>query len=175
MEKQDRIIFVSIKVHKIKTAISMALKINQEAPDFTLPSTSGSSFQLSEDFKGKFCLLFFYPKDQTKGCTQEVCSFRDNFHLFSKLDIPLVGISRDSIASHQEFKEMHKLPFELLADESGAVCKAYKALMPIVRVPKRITYLLNAKHEIVAVHEGLFDGPAHVEAMMKEVQALTKG
>ncbi|AGA79148.1 peroxiredoxin [Echinicola vietnamensis] len=152
----------------------MALQKNTKAPDFSLPSTSGDLFKLSENFKGKSALIFFYPKDQTKGCTQEVCSFRDNFSVFSSLEIPIVGISRDSIASHQEFKKMHRLPFELLCDEDGSVCKQYKALMPLIKMPKRITYLLNAQHEIVAVHEGLFDGPAHVKAMMEEVKALEK-
>ncbi|AWW32460.1 peroxiredoxin [Echinicola strongylocentroti] len=150
----------------------MSLKKNTKAPDFTLPSTAGKDFRLAGDFKGKPALIFFYPKDQTKGCTQEVCSFRDNFGVFSSLDISLVGISRDSIASHQEFKKMHQLPFELLSDEDGSVCKQYKALMPLIKIPKRITYLLNDAHEIVAIHEGLFDGPAHVKSMMEEVKEL---
>lgn len=152
----------------------MALKIQQKAPDFTLPSTSGQSFTLSRDFANSYCLLFFYPKDQTKGCTQEVCSFRDNFHAFRNLDIPIVGISRDSIESHHKFKEMHRLPFELLSDKDGTVCKQYKALMPLINMPKRITYLLDKHHQIISIHEGLFDGPAHVKAMMEEIEKLKR-
>ncbi|GGF29350.1 peroxiredoxin [Echinicola rosea] len=150
----------------------MPLQKNTKAPDFSLPSTSGQNFRLSENFKEKAALIFFYPKDQTKGCTQEVCSFRDNFQAFKSLEIPIVGISRDSLTSHQEFKQMHRLPFELLSDEDGSVCKQYKALMPLIKMPKRITYLLNPSHEIIAVHEGLFDGPGHVKAMLEEVKGM---
>lgn len=150
----------------------MSLKKHKKAPDFALPSTSNKTFKLSEDFKGKACLIFFYPKDQTKGCTQEVCSFRDNFQFFRSLDIPLVGISRDSVESHEEFKKLHQLPFELLSDQDGKVCKAYNALIPLIKVPKRITYLLDKDHKIVSIHEGLLDGPAHVEAMMEQIQKI---
>ncbi|WP_200979103.1 peroxiredoxin [Echinicola sp. 20G] len=152
----------------------MALKTQTKAPNFSLSSTSEKTFTLSEDFKGKSCLIFFYPKDQTSGCTKEVCSFRDNFQLFKSLDIPIVGISRDSIESHETFKKMHQLPFELLSDTDGKVCKAYDALMPIIKMPKRITYLLDKEHRIVAFHEGLLDGPAHVKAMMEEVKDFAK-
>ncbi len=148
----------------------MALRIGQKAPNFTLPSTSGKKFSLYGDFKGQACLLFFYPKDQTKGCTQEVCSFRDNFSIFQELNIPIVGISRDDIKSHLKFKSDHQLPFELLSDNGGATCKAYKALVPVLNIPKRITYLLDNNHHITAVHEGFFDGQAHVERMIEEVQ-----
>ncbi|GAB3647720.1 hypothetical protein GCM10028791_10200 [Echinicola sediminis] len=150
----------------------MPLKKFVKAPDFSLPSTNKKTFQLSKDFKDKACLIFFYPKDQTKGCTKEVCSFRDNFQFFKSLDIPIVGISRDDIKSHEEFKELHQLPFELLSDKSGKVCKAYDAMMPIVRMPKRVTYLLDENHQIVAAHEGLMDGPAHVRAMMEVLDGL---
>lgn len=148
----------------------MALKTGQKAPSLELPSTSGQNFSLKEDFKGKACLIFFYPKDQTKGCIQEVCSFRDNFRIFQQLDISIVGISRDDTKSHLQFKEDHQLPFELLSDRKGEVCKAYKALVPILGIPKRITYLLDKNHHITAVHEDFFDGKAHVAHMIEELQ-----
>ncbi|MDN3670980.1 peroxiredoxin [Echinicola jeungdonensis] len=150
----------------------MALNIGQKAPDFTLESTSGKKFILGENFKNQACLIFFYPKDQTKGCTKEVCSFRDNFHVFKDLNIPIVGISRDDIPSHLKFKNDHQLPFELLSDPNGEVCKSYGALMPVLNIPKRITYLLDNNHQIMAVHEGLFNGPKHVEKMVDELTQI---
>jgi len=121
----------------------MALSINTKAPDFTLASTDGNDFTLSKDMANKACVIYFYPKDFTPGCTQEACSFRDSHHVLANLDIPVFGISRDSIRTHLKFKEAHQLPFELLSDPSGKVCKAYNALVPILKIPKRVTYLLN--------------------------------
>lgn len=148
----------------------MALKINTQAPDFTLASTSGKDVTLSNDLSGKPCIVYFYPKDFTPGCTKEACSFRDHFEEFRGLDIDIFGISRDSIESHLDFKEKHNLPFELLSDPSGKVCKAYKALIPVVGVPKRITYLLDSEHKIVAVNESMFDALGHIQAMIQEVK-----
>ncbi|MGB0525702.1 MAG: peroxiredoxin [Flammeovirgaceae bacterium] len=148
----------------------MALKLNSQAPDFTLASTGGGEITLSSDLAGKPCIIYFYPKDFTPGCTKEACSFRDHFEEFRGLDIDIFGISRDSIESHHDFKKKHNLPFELLSDPSGAVCKKYKALIPVVGVPKRITYLLDASHKIIAVNESMFDALGHIQAMIKEVK-----
>jgi len=145
----------------------MALALKSKAPDFTLPSTSGNSFTLSEDMAGKSCVIYFYPKDFTPGCTKEACSFRDSHHVLSNLDIPVFGISKDSIETHHKFKKEHQLPFELLSDTKGKVCKAYDALIPIIKVPKRITYLLNEAHKIEAVFDSMFDAAGHIKAILK--------
>jgi peroxiredoxin Q/BCP len=147
----------------------MALKINDPAPDFELPATNGKKISLRRDLAGKPCVLYFYPKDFTPGCTKEACEFRDQFATFRNLNVDVFGISRDSIASHQKFKEEHKLPFELLSDVSGEVCKAYKALIPIVGVPKRISYLLDAEHKIVAVYQDFFGAEEHIKAMLEKL------
>ncbi|WP_114750457.1 peroxiredoxin [Pleomorphovibrio marinus] len=148
----------------------MALEKGTKAPDFILPSTSGKQFHLSKDFGGKACIIYFYPKDFTKGCTAEACEFRDHFESFRELDIPIVGISRDTISSHQKFKKEHRLPFELLSDAKGGVCEDYDALIPIVRMPKRITYLLNKNHRIEAVFQDMFDAKSHISKMVEEVK-----
>lgn len=144
----------------------MALALKSIAPDFTLPSTSGEPFTLSKDMAGKSCVIYFYPKDFTPGCTKEACSFRDSHHVLSNLDIPVFGISKDSIATHQKFKKEHQLPFELLSDTTGKVCKAYNALIPVIKVPKRITYLLNKEHKIEAVFDSMFDAAGHIRVML---------
>lgn len=149
----------------------MALALNSHAPDFTLPSTTGSDFRLSRDMAGKPCVIYFYPKDFTGGCTAEACSFRDHFEAFRDLDVAVIGISRDSIATHRQFIKQYKLPFELLSDEDGTVTKLYRAAMPLIGMPKRITYLLDATHQIVAVHEALFENSEHVRAMLKVLRA----
>ncbi len=151
----------------------MALKISSKAPDFTLPSTSGQSFTLNKII-GRPCILYFYPKDFTAVCTKEACDFRDQFEVFKALDIPVFGISRDSIKTHHKFKAAHRLPFELLSDAQGAVAKKYDALIPIVGLTKRVTYLLDENHIIHAVYGNLLASDKHVKAMVKSVEGLMK-
>jgi peroxiredoxin Q/BCP len=149
----------------------MALKIGKKAPDFTLPSTSGKDFSLSKDCKGKACIIYFYPKDFTKVCTAEACEFRDQFAAFRDLDIPVLGISRDDMPTHLRFKKEYKLPFELLSDEKGNVCNAYDALIPLIRVPKRITYFIDQDHIIQGVFSDMFESKKHVEEMIKMIKS----
>jgi peroxiredoxin Q/BCP len=94
------------------------------APDFTLPASDGSSVTLSA-LRGQWVVLYFYPKDDTPGCTTEACSFRDNWHTLEKRGVRVLGISRDSVKSHQKFAEKYGLPFTLLSDENGAVTENY--------------------------------------------------
>jgi peroxiredoxin Q/BCP len=99
--------------------------IGKTAPDFTLPSTSGEPISLKQ-FKGKkTVVLYFYPKDETPGCTKEACAFRDLSADFEKVGAVILGISNDPMESHLKFREKHKLPFELLSDEDASVSKAY--------------------------------------------------
>ena len=149
----------------------MPLKENEPAPDFTLPSTSGKSFTLSKDLNNKPCILYFYPKDFTAGCTKEACQFRDTFDVFRNVDIEVIGISRDNIESHLRFKKQYKLPFELLSDGSGKVAGLYKALVPVIGMTRRITYLLDKNHRIAAVFESMFDAEKHIATMVEKVKS----
>ncbi|KYG82877.1 peroxiredoxin [Roseivirga echinicomitans] len=149
----------------------MALKIGSKAPEIKLKSTSGKTFELSLDLKGKPCIIYFYPKDFTPGCTEEACTFRDAFSDFRDLDVTVIGISKDSISSHQKFKKEHNLPFELLSDPTGKVCKSYDALIPLIKVPKRITYLLDPKHNVVAEYQDMFGAKKHIEVMLKKMKS----
>ncbi|UZR94337.1 peroxiredoxin [Chondrinema litorale] len=149
----------------------MALANQTKAPDFTLPSTSGEDFSLYNDMSGKPCIIYFYPKDFTRGCTKEACSFRDTHEEFKGLDIEIFGISKDSIETHLKFKKEYQLPFDLLSDKSGDVCKKYKALIPVIGIPKRITYLLDKDHKIVASFDNMFDFNGHIKEMIKQVKS----
>ncbi|ACJ32752.1 thioredoxin-dependent thiol peroxidase [Anoxybacillus flavithermus] len=94
------------------------------APDFTLPASNGENVTLSQ-FRGKYIVLYFYPKDMTPGCTTEACEFRDQYEIFTELGAVVIGISPDSIERHKKFIEKHRLPFLLLADEKQDVAKLY--------------------------------------------------
>lgn len=151
----------------------MALRIGKKAPDFKLHSTTGQILKMSEDLKGKAFILYFYPKDFTRGCTAEACEFRDQFDSFRDLDIPVFGVSKDSITTHQKFKKVHKLPFDLLSDPDGKVSKSYDALIPLIKVPKRVTYLIDEKHEIAGVFSDMFESKGHIENMLSKLKKIT--
>lgn len=150
----------------------MALLTGIKAPNFTLPSTNRPEFTLYKE-EGPI-ILYFYPKDFTPGCTKEACSFRDSFEDFKQLDVKVIGISRDSIERHRSFKKKHNLPFELLADTDGEICALYDALVPIIKIPKRVTYLLDKDFNIIDVHDQLFGYAAHVERMKTKLSQLKK-
>ena len=100
------------------------LKAGDKAPEFTLKDDGGRDVSLS-DFKGKTVVLYFYPKDDTPGCTKEACDFRDSHRRFQARGAAVLGVSRDPASSHARFKKKHGLPFPLLSDEDGRACRAY--------------------------------------------------
>ncbi len=102
----------------------MSLDIGAKAPDFTLPTDGEGSVTLSK-LKGKKVVLYFYPKDDTSGCTAEACAFRDMFPRFKKMDAVVIGISRDSVTAHDKFKKKYELPFTLGSDAEGKVTEKY--------------------------------------------------
>ena len=102
----------------------MSVEPGDKAPDFTMPTDGGGKVTLSE-LKGKKVVLYFYPKDDTSGCTAEACGFRDSFPDYGGTGAVVIGISKDSVASHDKFKKKHGLPFILASDTGGDVCEKY--------------------------------------------------
>ncbi|MBB5175071.1 thioredoxin-dependent thiol peroxidase [Texcoconibacillus texcoconensis] len=102
----------------------MAVNVGEKAPDFTLTSQDGEQVQLS-DYRGKYVVLYFYPKDMTPGCTTQACDFRDHHESFADQNAVILGVSPDPIERHQKFIDKHELPFHLLADEDHKVAEAY--------------------------------------------------
>ena len=130
------------------------LEIGTKAPDFTLPDQNGNLHSLSE-YRGKKVILYFYPKDNTAGCTKQACGFAERYPQFTEKGAVVLGVSKDSVASHKKFEEKYGLPFTLLADPELAAIQAYdvwqekknygKTYMGVVRT----TYLIDEKGKIV--------------------------
>ena len=129
-----------------------------EAKDFNLPDQDGKFHKLS-DYKGKWVVLYFYPKDDTPGCTKEACNFRDSLQGLQKLGVQILGVSKDPISSHKKFAEKYGLNFPILSDESKAVIKAYKSWGVKKFMGKefegviRNTYLIDPKGKIKKFYE----------------------
>jgi peroxiredoxin Q/BCP len=123
--------------------------VGQAAPAFRLPDQDGNNRSLA-DYQGKWVVLYFYPKDDTPGCTQEACLFRDDLHKLTRLGAQVIGISVDDSASHAEFARKYHLPFPLLADKNGAVADSYGALMNLglVKFARRYTFLIDPQGKI---------------------------
>jgi peroxiredoxin Q/BCP len=154
----------------------MGLKAGDKAPDFTLPVDGGGKVSL-KDLKGKKLVLYFYPKDDTPGCTTEACAFRDALPDFSRVKAAILGVSKDSVASHDKFKKKFKLPFPLASDADGAVCEAYgtwveksmygKTYMGI----ERATFLIDETGVIRAIWRKV-KADGHAEEVLKAAEAL---
>ncbi|MDO8504087.1 MAG: thioredoxin-dependent thiol peroxidase [bacterium] len=138
----------------------MQMKPGQEALDFTLPDQNGKLRTLSE-YTGSWVLLYFYPKDDTPGCTKEACVIRDSFAEFKKTGVEVLGVSVDSIASHKKFEEKYGLPFILLADENKEVVKKYGVWAPKKFMGReyfgthRTSFLINPKGKIAKVYKNV--------------------
>jgi peroxiredoxin Q/BCP len=148
------------------------VEVGSVAPDFTLPSQSGDMVSL-EDFLGhKPVILFFYPKDDTPGCTKQACAFRDNYEEFRKLDAKVIGISSDSVESHESFAARYNLPFTLLSDEGGIVRKLYGVPNTFGLFPGRVTYVIDQEGVVRHVFSSQVEAARHVEEALKTVRSV---
>jgi peroxiredoxin Q/BCP len=145
------------------------------APAFELPDQQGEIRRL-EDYGGKWLVLYFYPKDNTPGCTTQACEFRDDIFAFRRLGAEIVGISLDDVETHMAFAEEHGLPFALLADEGGAVAERYGVLrnFGVVKLASRQTFLISPDG-VVARHYEKVDVNQHSEEVLRDIAALSGG
>lgn len=153
-----------------------AIEAGTPAPDFTMPTDGGGSVTLSA-LRGKPVILYFYPKDDTSGCTSEACGFRDQLPDFSGLDAVIIGVSKDSVASHDKFKAKYELPFTLASDKETGVAEAYGVWVEKSMYGRkymgleRATFLID-KDGIVRNVWRKVKVTGHVAAVLKALQAL---
>lgn len=136
--------------------------VGERAPDFTAPKGGGGEFHLGEVLGQRAVVLYFYPKDDTPGCTAEACGFRDNGAAFAAAGAEVVGVSGDPVASHDRFAAKYDLPFTLVSDVSGEVRRLY-GVTPQGPLPSRATFVIDAQGVVRSVLASLPSAPQHVE------------
>ena len=151
-------------------------KIGKMAPDARVQATGDKSFKLSE-LRGRNVVLYFYPRDNTSGCTREGQDFRDHYARFRRRNTVVLGCSRDSLASHEKFKAKHKFPFDLIADPEEKLCKKYDVIKEKNMYGKKVmgiersTFLIDDKGVLRAEFRKV-KVPGHVEAVLEEIKKL---
>lgn len=149
----------------------MSLKIGDKVPAFELSDQHGKLFKSETVIGKKPAVVYFYPKDETPGCTAEACSFRDSYEEFQALGAEVIGISSDSIGSHKRFAQRHRLPFILLADSKRKVQRLFKLPKLLFGLyTKRITFVINAQGIVSYVHDSLL-ATSHIRKALKAIQA----
>jgi thioredoxin-dependent peroxiredoxin len=157
-------------------AVAGTPAVGSPAPAFKLEDQNGKWHSLA-DYRGKWVVIYFYPKDDTPGCTTEACSFRDNIFAFDKEGAVVLGISVDDGASHKAFAEKHGLPFTLLADSTKAVAKEYgvlKTYMGVMEMARRDTFIVDPQGRIAKHYESV-DPDGHSKVVLEDLKTLKAG
>ncbi|WP_114784488.1 peroxiredoxin [Botryobacter ruber] len=149
-----------------------AVKVGDKAPDFELYKPDGSIFRLYDALKENNVVLYFYPKDNTRGCTKQACEFRDQYEVFREHGAEVVGISGDSTDSHQRFGDSHHLPFVLLSDKGGTVRSLFKVPRTLGLIPGRVTYIIDKKGIVQYIFNSLTKPLEHVNKALEVLKSL---
>ena len=146
--------------------------VGEPAPGFRLQDQNGEWHDL-QDYRESWLAVYFYPKDQTPGCTTEACNFRDNIFAFRAIGAAVVGISLDDVESHKKFSDKYKLPFVILADEGGAVADAYGVLRDykLIKIASRQSFLVNPEGVIVKHYEDV-DPDTHTQEVLSDLETM---
>jgi peroxiredoxin Q/BCP len=149
--------------------------VGQPAPDFNLPDQDNKLHTLA-DYKGKWLVLYFYPRDDTPGCTKEACAFRDDLNQITELGAKVVGVSVDDTESHAEFSKKYHLPFPLLADKTTETADRYGALMNLlfIKVARRYTFLIDPKGVVGKIYLTV-EASRHSQQIIDDLRKMTKG
>jgi peroxiredoxin Q/BCP len=150
----------------------LKVKVGDKAPDFTLPSQTGKKVTLSQFFGKKNVVLYFYPKDESKGCTRQACEFRDKYEVYLDLGAEVIGVSSDDVKSHESFASEHNLPFILLSDTEKNVRKLYGVPSTFWIIPGRVTYIIDKKGIVRYVFSSQFQPKKHIPESISALKNL---
>jgi peroxiredoxin Q/BCP len=150
-----------------------AIKIGSIIPSFTLPDQNGDLFDINSVIGKKNLVIYFYPKDDSPGCTKEACSFRDQFEVFKEADAVIIGISGQSVESHKEFAQKHRLTFTLLSDEGNKIRKLFGVPYNLLGLlPGRVTFVADKKGKVVYVFNSQNQASKHVDEALRVLKNL---
>jgi len=152
--------------------MAQGIGVGDKAPDFTLPSQSGEQVRLQDRLGQGVVVLYFYPKDETSGCTREACAFRDSHEVFTDAGAEVIGVSSDSVDKHAAFATHHKLPFTLLSDKGGKVRKEYGVPATLGLIPGRVTYVIDRDGTVRHVFNSMTNINGHVNDALEVVRQL---
>lgn len=152
--------------------INHNLRVGDRVPDFTLPDQEGKPVSLGELVASGCLVLYFYPKDDTPGCTKEACSFRDEHHEFADAGACVVGVSSDDVESHRRFAAKHRLPFRLLSDRGGDLRKAFGIPKTLGLIDGRVTYVIDSQSIVRHMFNSQLRTRKHVEEALRLVRLL---
>jgi peroxiredoxin Q/BCP len=152
--------------------MARGIQVGDKAPDFTLPSQSGEPVRLGDRLGDRVVVLYFYPKDDTPGCTAEACAFRDSHESFTDAGADVIGISSDSTGRHASFAGRHQLPFTLLSDQGGQVRKSYGVPAVLGLLPGRVTYVIDRTGTVQHVFNSMTNIGQHVSDALDVVRRL---
>jgi thioredoxin-dependent peroxiredoxin len=147
------------------------IQVGDTAPDFTLPTQSGAPVSLRDLLGKKDIILYFYPRDNTAVCTAEACAFRDSYEVFKDAGAEVIGISSDSVESHQQFAATHQLPFILLSDTDGLIRKRY-GVPTAFGLPGRVTYIINRQGVVRHIFFSQFTSQKHVDEALAMLHSM---
>ena len=148
------------------------LKVGDAAPDFALPSQTGEPVNLKDLVGSKEIVLYFYPKDDSSGCTAEACAFRDSYEVFKERGAEVVGVSSDSVDSHKGFASRNNLPFILLSDEDGKVRKLYGASSRFGLLPGRVTYIIDRRGIVRHIFSSQLNPKKHIDEALETLERI---
>jgi peroxiredoxin Q/BCP len=148
-----------------------SIKIGDKIPSFSLQDQNGEVFSIDNFLGTTAMVIYFYPKDDTPGCTKEACSFRDTYSEFRDLNAKVIGISADNVASHKKFAEKYNLPFTLLSDTNNKVRKLFGVPGSLFGlIPGRVTYIVDKNGIVTEIYDNMFNAEGHIEESLKALQ-----
>jgi thioredoxin-dependent peroxiredoxin len=152
----------------------MSINIGDKVPDFTLKAQDGTQVRFYDLLAQKPVVLFFYPKDNTPGCTKEACSFRDRYSVFQTQGAEVVGISADTVFSHQQFASAYQLPFLLLSDDGNKIRSLFGVPSTLMILPGRVTYVIDQQGVVRQMFNSQLDVEGHIDTALKAIQSIQR-
>ncbi len=160
-----------VRPHRLPPAVGQSIQVGDRAPLIALPDQNGVE-RRSDRLDGRPLVLFFYPKDDTPGCTAEACAFRDNHATLQAMGAEVWGVSGDDAGSHGRFAARHQLPYPLLVDRGNALRQAFGVPSALLLLPGRVTYVIDGEGVVRHIFNNLLDGAAHAREALAAIERL---